>query len=909
MFQIDNGVLLEARGIQARVAVPPGVTRIAPGVFRNRKELLSVSLPAGLTEIGEDAFYGCEALREVVLPDGLRVIGDDAFGCCRALADVALPGTLAELGDGAFAWSGLKSVCVPGGVRHIPASAFAGCGSLLAAQIAPGCESVGDGAFAGCPSLVSVRLPQTVTSIGERAFRNDGALTDVILPDALLTLGASAFSGCSSLEELRLPDGLTEIKERSFDACAALRRLRFPQMLTAIGAYAFRRCESLRELAFPTALKTIGDNAFISCLGLLSVSFGAPPEEVGRTAFYDTEVAVPEGIRRMYCTSFLRRESGACPEIRVPASVTSLDAGFENLIGYGAHKAGDAAQPAVLWLERYGARVFLGKKYYRAAAGGGAIMRGAFDFDAYDEMLPLADEDERPLVAACRLAYPAGLRQAAARRYRSALQNAAADAAFWATRRGETGVLCYLLSSYVFDGETYRLLHDTAMERKQFDLARELVRAARKNRPEEDIFSRIAFDLSPEPAGWTCRTHENGTLVLETFTGDAESVSLPLSLKGERVGFASETLFAGAAVRAVETPEPLRYPGGGLSGAVVTLRWCGATLYIPREAGFRYGSYIYKGEKYFDFEWFDEALLQSPTEQRLRAMAYRLAYPVNLSQENRAQFSRLLNGRADAPDVPEETDRLRRAAPSPRYTEDYLAGLRREEAQPEGFTLRTANGGRTVLGFSGEGKTAVLPEYVRAVARGACAALSAQTVVLPDRLRRVYPQAFENAAVSRISVSDQTSLPGTLFPSLSADSSLLLRNAEGETEEIPFPRSAAPQTRELAGFLFSGRYGADPRSRFPFAEYDLLPLTGEALLARSYARIGSRIRPHPDMDAGDVRKCLALYAGRGEREKLSFAVKNGYVKQEDFAFLLSLPEDACDPSMKDFIRSIREETI
>ena len=78
------------------------VTGIAPGLFKDNKDIVGVQLGNYITEIPDSAFEGCSSLKYVLAP-GVTKIGSDAFSGCSSLSPFTLPIDTTELGDNAFA--------------------------------------------------------------------------------------------------------------------------------------------------------------------------------------------------------------------------------------------------------------------------------------------------------------------------------------------------------------------------------------------------------------------------------------------------------------------------------------------------------------------------------------------------------------------------------------------------------------------------------------------------------------------------------------------------------------------------------------------------------------------------------------------------------------------------------------
>ncbi len=83
------------------------VKGIAPGLFKNNKDIVGISLGSYITEIPTSAFEGCSSLKYVFTP-GVTKIGDNAFKGCTSLENFVIPIDVIHVGQNAF--EGVKSI-------------------------------------------------------------------------------------------------------------------------------------------------------------------------------------------------------------------------------------------------------------------------------------------------------------------------------------------------------------------------------------------------------------------------------------------------------------------------------------------------------------------------------------------------------------------------------------------------------------------------------------------------------------------------------------------------------------------------------------------------------------------------------------------------------------------------------
>ena len=265
---------------------PPGAAEMGEYAFsaRDGGADWSVAIPEGVTAIAPRAFKGCGSLVGVVLPAALREIGEEAFAECGRLTAIRLPASLERLGARAFSHCGaLGTVDIPEGVTHIP-----------------------DACFRRCEAMSSVRLPRGLAKIGASAFSSTG-LEDIDLPEGLGSIGDHAFGNCSRLSSAAIPEGVKAVD--GFDGCTALSRVLLHAETEAILAYAFEGCTALEEIALPEGLKSIGTSAFAGS-GLKTVTIPSTVESIGHRAFAectDLELALlPAGLTASRAVQFWR---------------------------------------------------------------------------------------------------------------------------------------------------------------------------------------------------------------------------------------------------------------------------------------------------------------------------------------------------------------------------------------------------------------------------------------------------------------------------------------------------------------------------------------------------------------------------------------------------------------------------
>lgn len=350
MIEVVNGCLTYVcrERLTDIVVVPPWVTSIAEGVFKDCKEIGYVVLPEGLISIGKNAFAGssiccvhlpetlsyigegafqdCTSLTEVQLSCKLASIEPNTFRGCKKLTKVTLPKDLVSIGQEAFKeCSSLVSITFPETLTSIGQEAFTGCRSLKYFTLPETLIFIGKGAFGYCDALVMVTWPASLPSISEGVFQYCKELISVTVSDNLTSVEASAFRMCKKLERINLPHGLISIKEEAFHSCK-LSLITLPLSLAFIGDYAFIAC-SFREINIPINVEFIGSYAFSDCNNLQKATFFGKttsiPDGVFKNCVKLISFIVPEGVIVIGCYAFKGCKS--LEKLSLPSSLNSIE--------------------------------------------------------------------------------------------------------------------------------------------------------------------------------------------------------------------------------------------------------------------------------------------------------------------------------------------------------------------------------------------------------------------------------------------------------------------------------------------------------------------------------------------------------------------------------------------------------
>ena len=210
------------------IYIAEGVTGIGNYAFASQPSLNNVVFQdaSDLTYIGQRAFYdddnavftdeGNEGENATLNLSNVNKMGEYAFYNCDKLTGVKLGNMTAiegneeipnKIPNNAFNNSGLQTVTIPDGIKHIGNGAFGytGLKDVTDLVLPNGLETIGDSAFVVTMGsgetgigITSLTIPSSVKSIGANAFSGRRNLAEVTVeddnePGTTLTLGDHAF--------------------------------------------------------------------------------------------------------------------------------------------------------------------------------------------------------------------------------------------------------------------------------------------------------------------------------------------------------------------------------------------------------------------------------------------------------------------------------------------------------------------------------------------------------------------------------------------------------------------------------------------------------------------------------------------------------------------------------------------
>ena len=159
------------------VNVKNGTLGIAEQCFLNCTGLVSITIPETVINIGNSAMQGCTGLTSIIIPESVPYISNNMLSLCSNLTEITLGGNVETIGSYAFAYTNVKEINLPDGLKEIGDFSFVLCSNLKAITIPESVNTIGKSAFEGCSKLSKITIPASIQSIGERALFLSGLNT------------------------------------------------------------------------------------------------------------------------------------------------------------------------------------------------------------------------------------------------------------------------------------------------------------------------------------------------------------------------------------------------------------------------------------------------------------------------------------------------------------------------------------------------------------------------------------------------------------------------------------------------------------------------------------------------------------------------------------------------------------
>lgn len=342
-----------------KVVIEGGVAFVGNYAFYKYDNLEDVTFGEGVKRLGNRVFFGCTGLKKLEFPESMEQIGDAwtnysdygaTFCGCSGITELTIPTNMKFLAANSFTetkiekinWNAvdcdadvvgysnyevfgycpIREVYFGDKVKSVPASIFAGRGSLTIVKTSGTIEYVGANAFKGTSWLgaqeldkmvyidyaayqyrqntqtaepISFEFPEGTKSITTSAFQNNKLLVKVTIPHSMDRIGENVFDGCSSLGEvvwnadsvnndrcrfskslykISIGDKVRVIPDYFLYQCTGLAEIKLPESVESIGESAFGECDGIKQFVIPNSVKTIGRIAISYCDNLEKVVVG-----------------------------------------------------------------------------------------------------------------------------------------------------------------------------------------------------------------------------------------------------------------------------------------------------------------------------------------------------------------------------------------------------------------------------------------------------------------------------------------------------------------------------------------------------------------------------------------------------------------------------------------------------------
>ncbi len=132
-----------------------------------------------------------------------------------------------------------------------------------------------------------------------------GEDTNVVIPNEVngkkvTKIGDSAFENCKAIESVEIPAGVVSIGSSAFEDCTSLERIELSDSIISIGSSIFRNCASLQVVKLPSGITKIPYYAFAYCNTLQDVEISNNVTSIKEGAFLGCEkllrIEIPDSV-------------------------------------------------------------------------------------------------------------------------------------------------------------------------------------------------------------------------------------------------------------------------------------------------------------------------------------------------------------------------------------------------------------------------------------------------------------------------------------------------------------------------------------------------------------------------------------------------------------------------------------
>lgn len=232
-----------------------------------------LEIPYGVTEM-ED-FYSYDYSPQALLDRDVEY------------EEVILPDTLVKLGECCFNHAHIKKICIPMGVKEIPAGAFYNS-TIVEITLPQGLEVIGHGAFAGT-MLTEIELPHGLRRIESEVFVRTEHLEKITIPSSVHDIASDIFYK-SGLSELVIEEGTTVFNVNVCDG--NIERLQLPESLEFIVTGGSFYSNYLRRMYIPKGASYCGGRQLLYYF----IKYDVPIVIYGQEGSWAQELAEESGM-------------------------------------------------------------------------------------------------------------------------------------------------------------------------------------------------------------------------------------------------------------------------------------------------------------------------------------------------------------------------------------------------------------------------------------------------------------------------------------------------------------------------------------------------------------------------------------------------------------------------------------
>ena len=247
-------------------------------MFKNNKNLISVSLGNNISDIPREIFSGCNNLKNVILPNKLTKIPENAFRSCNNLNNLTIPNNVNSIGNSVFyGCTKLASITIPNSVTSIGDNAFRSCTSLTSVYYA-GTEDEWNKITIGDCNEYLTNATIHYNFEPEPSNKQTGSCGDNVTYSLDTETGVLTISGTGKMKDYSGEDS-------PFYQNSNIKSVIIENGVTSIGNLAFSSCNSLIEVSLPSSIISLGVSAFSGCENLMSISISANVADIQSIAF------------------------------------------------------------------------------------------------------------------------------------------------------------------------------------------------------------------------------------------------------------------------------------------------------------------------------------------------------------------------------------------------------------------------------------------------------------------------------------------------------------------------------------------------------------------------------------------------------------------------------------------------